>query len=177
MSADATENPAEDEDATAEEAPQAPQGLKEKLLAKKKLILIALGALVIVGAGGAGIYFSGIFHTQKPHEVQVMLPDPPVNHDMQKIQVDLKPSDGHARPFIRVSFTAELQGETARAAFIANETKIMDAVQSHLRNTTVDELTGELGTETLRDDITTIINRIITPEVAITVLYKDIIIR
>lgn len=197
MSDDATEKPGEETEAPAEDASVEGEGedasaedgaeaeaakglvgkLKAQLKAKLKLILIIVGALVVLGGGGAGLYLSGIFHIDKPHEAVVMLPDPPVDHEIARITVDLKPSPKHARPFIRLTMTAELQGESAREAFIANETKIMDAIHTHLRNTTIEQLQGNQGTETLREDITTIINRVIAPEVAITVLYKDILIR
>lgn len=177
---DAAEDGAEDEteDGAEDGAPQSPVGkLVAKLKAHLKLILIVVGALVVVGGGAAGIYFSGIFHVEKPHEATLMLPAPPINHEMTRITVDLKPSPKHARPFIRLTMRAELQGESARDAFIANETKIMDAIHAHLRDTTIEQLEGHQGTETLREDITIIINRVIAPEIAITVLYKDILIR
>jgi len=163
-------------DAENEAEAEAPKGLKGKLAGKMKFVLIGVAALVIL-CGGAGAYFSVILHPHNPHEVPVKLPDPPVYQDIARITVDLKPSAKRARPFIRLTMQAELQGESARAAFIANETKIMDAMQSYLRNTPPESLEGINGTETLRTDLTTIINRIIAPEVAITVLYKDLIIR
>lgn len=176
--AEAADEAVEATDETAEEGvDEAPQGFKAKLLAKKKLIMIAGAALLVVGGGGAGLYVSGVLHPVKPHEVQVMLPAPPVFHEVPRIMVDMKPSPKHARPFIRLTVQAELQGESARAAFIDNEIKIMDAIQSHLRDTTVEDLEGEQGTERLREDFKTIINRIIAPEVAIGILYKDILIR
>lgn len=178
MCADKTAKPAADavapEDAAEADANAA---VKPAGIGKKKLILIIALALFAVGGGGAGLYFSGIFHPENPSEVTVMLPEPPVFHEMTRITVDLKPSAQRQRPFIRLLMQAELQGETARAAFLANEPKIMDAIQSHLRDTTADELQGENGTEALRNDITTIINRIIKPEIAIAVLYKEILIR
>ena len=179
MCADKTAEPEDedDEDAPTEPAKEAPKGFKAKLMAKMKLIIFAVVGLVILGGGGAGVYFSGILPPNKPHAIEVMLPEPAVFHDVPRITVDLKPSPDHARPFIRLTVQAELQGEGARAAFIANEPKIMDAIQSHLRNTTVEDLEGERGTERLREDFTTIINRVITPEIAIGVLYKDILIR
>ncbi|MCR4377263.1 MAG: flagellar basal body-associated FliL family protein [Rhodospirillales bacterium] len=158
-------------------AEEAPKGFKAKLLAKKKLIIFVVLGLVVLGGGGAGLYFSGLIKPNGAHEVEVVLPDPPVFQEIQRITVDMKPSPDHVRPFIRLSMQAELQGESAKLAFIANEAKIMDAIQSHLRDTTVEELEGEQGTERLRKDLTTIINRAITPEVAIGVLYKDILIR
>jgi len=190
MSEDAkAEKPSEASETEAEEAEEteaggaegeaeqdAPTGLKAKLAGKLKYILIGVGVLVLVG-GGAGVYFSGILHTEKLHETTIALPGPPVFHELQRITVDLKPSPGRARPFIRLTVQAELQGDSAKAAFVANEVKIMDALQAHLRTVTAPELSGEQGTERLREDFITIINRIIAPEVAISVFYKDILVR
>lgn len=160
---------------------ESPPGLKAKLVdkfvANKKLAIIIAGILVAVIGGGSGIYFSGFFHVEKTHEITLSLPDPLVYHEVPRITVDLKPSRNHPRPFIRMTIQAELQGQSAVAAFVDNETKILDAMHAHLRDTTVDDLRGEVGTETLRDDLTAIINRIIAPEIAVTVLYKDLLIR
>ena len=160
-----------------EDAPEeAPSGLKAKL-AKFKWIIVGALVVLILGGGGAGLYLSGFFTVHKPHDVSLSLPGQPVMHEMPRITVDLTPSAGHARPFIRLLMQAELQGESAKAAFVENETKILDAIQSHLRTVTVQQLQGKEGTETLRSDILTIVNRIIKPERAITVFYKEILIR
>lgn len=126
---------------------------------------------------GRGCFFPAIFHKEKLHETTLVLPGPPVYYEMQRITIDLKPSEKRARPFIRLTMQVELQGESAKLAFIKNETKIMDGLQTHLRDVMPEELSGKEGTERLREDFTTIINRYIKPERAITVLYKDIMVR
>jgi flagellar FliL protein len=158
------------------EGEEAPKGHKGKLAGKMKFIIIGFVALVMIG-GGAGVYFSGILHVEKTHETTVMLPGPPVYYELPRITVDLKPTEKRARPFIRLVMQVELQGESAKLAFVANEVKIMDTIQAQLRTITPDELSGEQGTERLREDFLTIINRVIDPEIAITVLYKEIFIR
>lgn len=174
---ESTEEGAEDGDGEDEAPPGLKAKLVEKFAANKKLIITVAGVLVAVMGIGSGIYFSGFFHVEKSHEITLSLPDPLVYHEMPRVTVDLKPSPKHARPFIRMSIQAELQGQSAVTAFIANQTKIMDAMHAHLRDTTVEDLRGEVGTETLREDLTSIINRIIAPEIAVTILYKDILIR
>lgn len=181
---DTEENPTEENGEGAEDGDGEESALKrlkaklvEKFAANKKLVIIIAGVLVAVIGGGSGIYFSGFFDVEKTNKITLSLPDPLVYHEIPRITVDLKPSRKHARPFIRMTVQAELQGKSAVAAFIANEVKIMDAIHAHLRDTTVEDLTGEIGTESLREDLTNIINRFIAPEVALTVLYKDILIR
>ena len=149
---------------------------KGKLAGKLKYIIIGVVVLLIVG-GGAGAYFMGLFTSEKPHEATLMMPGPPAYHELGTVTVDLKPEQGRPRPFIRVTFTAELQGETGKAAAVEHEVKINDAIRSHLRTVSPSDLSGEEGTERLRTDLTIIIKRIIAPEHCITVLYQDLMIR
>lgn len=172
---EALEDVAED-GADGEDAEQAPSGLKGKL-AKFKWVLVGLVVVLIFGGGGAGLYLTGFFTVHKPHEVTLALPDQAVFYEVPRMTVDLSPSQGHARPFIRLVLQVELQGESAKTAFIDREVKILDLIQSHLRTVTVQELQGSEGTENLRKDLVTIVNRIIKPERAIAVLYKEILIR
>jgi len=167
----------EDEGATSEDSEEkAPPSLKDKLAAKKGLIIGILVVLLVAGGIG-GLYFMGILTAKKPHEISLSLPGQPVFHEIQKITVDLKPSPKHARPFIRLVMQVELQGESAKTAFIDREAKILDSIQSHLRTLTVDELHDKEGTELLRADLVSITNNIIKPERAITYFYKEIMIR
>ncbi|MCW8914820.1 MAG: flagellar basal body-associated FliL family protein [Magnetovibrio sp.] len=151
-------------------------GLKAKLVGKLKYIIIGVVGLLLIG-GGVGGYFLGLFHTPKPHETTVILPGAPVFYELEPIVVDIKPEQGRARPFIRLGLQVELQGESAKEAFIANEIKIKDLMQSHLRTVAPSDLSGQEGTARLREDLVRIMNRIIAPERAITVFYKDIIVR
>ena len=158
-----------------EEEPE-PSGLKAKL-AKNKLVVIIVLFVLIIGGAVAGMYFTGMLTAKKPHEMSMVLPDEPVFVDIAKITVDLRPSPKHPRPFIRLVMQAELQGESAKTAFVDREAKILDAIQSHLRTLTVDELQDAAGTQRLRTDLVLIIDNIIKPERAITVYYKEIMIR
>lgn len=166
---DASEEGGEDEE-------EAPSGLKAKLAGKMMYIIISV-VVLILGGGGAGLYFAGVFTKEKLHETTVMLPGPPVYYEMQKITVDLKPSAKRARPFIRLVMQVELQGESAKAAFIEHEAKVLDGMQAHLRTVQPEELSGKQGTERLREDFVLIINRVIKPERAITIFYKEILVR
>jgi flagellar basal body-associated protein FliL len=133
--------------------------------------------VLVVGGAVAGLYFSGMLTAKKPHEVSLVLPGEPVFHQIPKITVDISPSRGHVRPFIRLVMQAELQGESAKTAYIEREAKILDALQTHLRTLTVEDLQDTAGTERLRKDIVLVINNIIRPERAITVFFKEIMVR
>ncbi len=172
----AEESESGEEDGDEDKAPKGLLGGKLKLDGRLKYIAIAAMVLVLLG-GGTGLYFAGVFGGDRPHQITVELPGDPVMYAMKPITVDLKPSERRRRPFIQLDLQAELQGENAEAAFVANEVKIMDAIHAHLRTVTAEELSGREGTERLRTDITIIINRNIEPEHAITVFYNRIMVR
>lgn len=169
---DADEEGSEGDDKEEEKKP----GLKDKLAAHKAMIISVLFLVIIAGAV-AGLYFTGMLTAKKPHEISLALPDEAVFHEIPKITVDLKPSPKHPRPFIRLVMQVELQGETAKTAFIEREAKILDAMQTHLRTLTVQELQDTDGTERLRTDLLMVIGNVIRPERAITIYYKEIMIR
>lgn len=164
---------ADSENAEAEDEAPAKKGLSGKL----KIIIIAVAALLVLGGGGAGLWFSGVFSSNNERSATIDLPGPPVFYEVPQITVDLKPTAQRARPFIRLEIQIELQGDSAKQAVINNEPRILDAMQSHLRDTTAEELQGKLGTEQLREDLTAITNRFIAPEHAITVRFMRILIR
>jgi len=151
-------------------------GLKARLAGKGKIIAITTLALVLIG-GGAGAYFSAMFTAPKLYEATIELPGPPVYYELPRITVDIKPSPRRARPFIRLTVQVQLEGEPAKTALEEKQVEVMDALQSHLRATTAPELSDRDGTERLRADFVDIINRVIAPQRALTVLYKDILVR
>lgn len=170
------EDEVEDGDGEKKAEDEKKPGLKDKLAANKVLV-IAVSFLVIIAGAVAGLYFTGMLTAKKPHQISMALPGESVYHEIPKITVDLKPSPQHARPFIRLVMQVQLQDETAKTAFVERQTKILDAIQSHLRSLTVQELEGEYGTELLRTNLVLVINNIIKPELAMTVLYKEFMIR
>lgn len=169
---DESAEPDQDSESKEEKKP----GLKDKLAAHKVMIFSGLFLLIVAGSV-AGLYFTGMLTAKKPHEISLALPEEAVFHEIPKITVDLKPSPKHPRPFIRLVMQVELEGEAAKTAFVERETRILDAMQTHLRTLTVQELQDTDGTQRLRTDLLMVINNVIRPEYAITVYYKEIMIR
>lgn len=168
---DAAEEKPEEEP---EEAPK--QGLKDKLKEHKIVVIAAVFLLIVVGVV-AGLYFTGKFTAKKPHVMSMSLPGASVYQEIPKITVDLKPSTGHPRPFIRVVMQIQLEDEAAQTLFIERETQILDGIQSHLRTLTVDELHDAQGTERLKLDILMITRNVIKPHGAMAIFFKEFMIR
>ena len=161
--------------------PEQQTGPIAMLRQKLKFILAGVGIFVLVG-GGVGIYFSGLGKVISDSfsgtpRAELDLPELSRFHDMPVITVDLKPSAKRARPFIRLVMTVEVYGEAGELKLAEEEAKILDAVQTFLRDRTVEELSGQEGTKKLRKDLLEVVNHAMIPEKAITVLFKEILVR
>ncbi|MDH3335452.1 MAG: flagellar basal body-associated FliL family protein [Rhodospirillaceae bacterium] len=161
--------------------PEQQTGPIAMLRQKLKFILAGVGIFVLVGVG-VGVYFSGLGKVISDSfsgtpRAELDLPELSRFHDMPVITVDLKPSAKRARPFIRLVMTVEVYGEAGELKLAEEEAKILDAVQTFLRDRTVEELSGQEGTKKLRKDLLEVVNHAMIPEKAITVLFKEILVR
>ena len=141
-------------------------------------IVFAVMAVIMIWLYVSTGYFSQAqkAFTASP-SASLELPEASVFQDLQNMVVDLKPTRKRKRPFIRFTLTVEFVGEANRALLLERETKIRDAIQVHLRTVTVEEISGEVGTNKLRAEMVDLINDVMEPERIITVLFKDILVR
>lgn len=183
---EAEENPAPDDDGDSEESQDGeedikPTGLVAKLRNNLKLILAGLGGVAIIGLVGA-LYFTSLGEKVSDSlsatpKAKMALPELSVFQDLPLITVDLLPTPKRKRPFIRLLVTVEVTGEAGRAKLIDEEARILNAIQLFLRTQTVEDLSGQAGSEKLRDKIISAINPVIVPEKALSVLFKEILVR
>lgn len=92
----------------------------------KRILLITVGALVLVGAGGAGAYY---YFLQKPvaGAVKKAAPVlPPVFFPLESMTVNLQSDDG--MHYLRIGLTLKLPDQKAQAAL----TDRMPEVRSHI---------------------------------------------
>ncbi|KIG02797.1 flagellar basal body-associated protein FliL [Caballeronia concitans] len=89
----------------------------------KRILIIAIGAIVLLGAGAGGAYFllgkSG--HASKP------APPPPVFFPLDSLTVNLQADDGIMH-YLRVGLTLKLKEEKAQAALTERMPEIRSRV-------------------------------------------------
>jgi flagellar FliL protein len=146
------ETPAEGGDA----APK--KGLLGKLL-NKKLLMIAVPALVVVLAGaGAGTYFLVI----KPHNAEknkiakadeIPLTPPQVAFsDVPDILVNIQSDDG-TPAYLKLSLSLEMDNDLAKAGMTALMPRMVDQFQAYLRELRLDDLKGSEGVLRLKEEL------------------------
>ncbi len=149
---DGAETPAEG----GEGAPK--NGLFKKLLSKK-MLMIAVPALVVVLAGaGAGTYFLVI----KPHGAdknkiakadEIPLTPPQVAFsDVPDILVNIQSNDG-TPAYLKLSLSLEMDNDLAKAGMTALMPRMVDQFQAYLRELRLDDLKGSEGVLRLKEEL------------------------
>ncbi len=162
---------------------------EEKPKSKKILMVIAL--LVLLGGGGAGAYFTGalddlITPKQKVEKIadkemksEIAKNDtaPKISyHELPEFVANLNP--GSATPsFIKMAITVEMASPELVIRLQAVQPKIMDVVNTYLRELRPSDLKGSAGVHRLREELTSRFNKILYPDKINNVLFKELLIQ
>lgn len=158
---------------------------------KRKLVLIVILALTLLIAISIGIYFGAIKPKDIPTEPQNEQgsvtphgevtgqgggPSGPIYFELKEFLVNLN-SAGKQTSFLKMIVTLELPNPAAKIAVEANMPRIVDAFQIYLRELRTEDLRGSAGIQLLREELLLRINKIIAPEKASDILFKEIIVQ
>jgi len=172
-----TQSETENAEAEGEEGTEAP-GKKRKF--SLKLILIAVGGLVAVGAigGGGYFFFFGGHKAEAAAAPAGPAPKPVVFLDMPDVLVNLSSSGGGDRTqYLKVKVTLELPNEAMSAQIQPVMPRLMDAFQTYLRELRPTDLDGSAGLYRLKEELTRRVNASIAPSKINAVLFKEIVVQ
>jgi flagellar FliL protein len=158
------------------------KGLLAKLL-NKKILMIAIPALVLVLAGGgAGAYFFLI----KPHgdakdklakAEQIPLTPPQVAFsDVPDMLVNIQSNDG-TPAYLKLSVSLEMDNDLAKAGMQALMPRLVDQFQSYLRELRLDDLKGSEGVLRLKEELLRRADAAAAPYKVRDVLLKQMIVQ
>ena len=154
-----------------------PPSIKETLKRKRKRRLIAAAiAVAVIGGGAAAFQLLGLSQYLSA-STALEKPKPLAYCDFPKVTVVLQNNTDRTVHSAVISVTAEFADKDALGVCKAAQPRILDALQVFLRNTSYEELQGMAGSESLRAEITNIVNREVGPFRANTVLFKQILIQ
>src|SRR5580698_1248881 len=174
----------------AEDAAEKPEGAegaaKKGLLGKllnKKMLMIAVPALVVVLAGaGAGTYFFVI----KPHNAEknkvakadaIPLTPPQVAFsDVPDILVNIQSNDG-TPAYLKLSVSLEMDNDLAKTGMTALMPRLVDQFQSYLRELRLEDLKGSEGVLRLKEELLRRADAAAAPYKVRDVLLKQMIIQ
>ncbi len=169
---DPKDGPKEGEEPDGEEA--------EKGGGKKKLILIIAVAVFLIAGGVMAAFFMGFLDPLLGIEDEAKVEAPPpllptIYYDLPEIMVDLK-SNGRRTRYIKVTVIAEIS-KTFEPRIGELKIKIKDRFQSWLRQQTREGLSGTAGTEMMRAGLLVVLNKILAPDYAKSILFKEILLQ
>ncbi len=172
----ATTNDKQTENESAEAEGQDAKAAPPKRKFSLKLILIAVGAVVALGAIGGGAYF--FFGHKKEQVAAVEKVKPPVFLDMPDVLVNLSSTGGsdHTQ-YLKVKVVLELPDEAMSTQIQPVMPVIMDAFQTYLRELRPTDLDGSAGLYRLKEELTRRVDAAIAPSRINAVLFKEIVIQ
>jgi flagellar FliL protein len=164
---------AEDAEAGAETDEEGEASPKRKL--PLKLIVIAVGALVVLGgAGTAGYLMFGHGHESKAAVAQVK---PPTYIDVPEVLVNLSNVGNDRTQYLKVKVVLELADATLQPQIQTAMPRVMDAFQTYLRELRPTDLDGSAGLYRLKEELTRRVNAAISPNRINAVLFKEIVVQ
>jgi flagellar protein FliL len=142
-----------------------------------KLILMAVGGLVVLaGLGGGGWYFLLGHHTETAAAAAQI--KPPVFVDMPDVLVNLSSSGNSERTqYLKVKISLELPDEAVQAQIQPIMPRLLDTFQTYLRELRPTDLDGSAGLYRLKEELTRRVNVAIAPSRINAVLFKEIVVQ
>jgi len=149
---------------------------------KKKLIMIAGGAVGLLLVAGAGLYFTGMLDglLGKKHAAAVAEASPPkplVFFDLPDFLVNLNSNGAKKASFLKLSVSLELEKQEDTARLQAVMPRIVDNFQIYLRELRVDDLRGSGGIYRLREELLARVNAAVAPAKVNDVLFKEMLVQ
>lgn len=167
----------------------------------KRGLIIIIAAVLLLGAGGAGLMLSGLLdgllgkteetaeapaegageHGEQAAEgthgeAKKEVATPIVYYDLPNIVANLNP--GSATPsFIKVTITIEAPGEEMVTKIQAIQPKIMDIINTYVRELRPSDLKGSAGVYRLRDELLLRVNKALFPDKINNILFKELLIQ
>lgn len=170
----------EDQDGDNAAAAQTPKGFRRFLT--KKILMIALPALLLVlGGGGGGAYFflfagHGDAKAAAKAENEPITPPQVAFSDMQDILVNIQSADG-TPAYLKLSVSLELKDAAEKAAIEPLMPRITDQFQAYLRELRLSDLKGSAGVLRLKEELLRRVNVAAAPYHVRDVLLKQMIVQ
>lgn len=157
----------EDEDGTVDG-----EDLPRKRWSGKRIVLFVVLPVFLLGAIGAGIYFSGILDRPAGEEPAA----PSVFYDLPDLVVNLESSS--RRPgFLKISVSLELTSQADLAAIQSIMPRVIDNFQVYLRELRIDDLRGSAGMYRLREELLLRVNAAVAPVRVKDVLFREMLVQ
>lgn len=147
---------------------------------KKKIIIIGALALLLLIGGVAGAYFAGLFGGSKEGAEETGKEGKEVHaavfYTMPEFLINLNTSNKSAS-FLKTTVILEVAKQEDVPLIEANLPRLVDAVNTYLRELRASDLSGSAGIQRLREELLIRANKALTPVKINDVLFKEIVIQ
>ena len=161
-----------DADTASEDAGEGKASAKRKF--PLKIVLIAVGALTVLGGGGAGFF---MWKGKAPAAPVAALPKPPAFLDLPDTLVNLSNTGGERTQYLKVKIVLELPDQLMVQQVQPVLPRVMDSFQTYLRELRPADLDGSAGLYRLKEELTRRVNNAIAPSRVNAVLFKEIVVQ
>jgi flagellar protein FliL len=175
------EKPEKTEDGDTDAEGEGAEGEGAPKKSKKKIIIIGLLALLLLLAGLGAAYYFGMFGAQEEHAAVELGPDgkpieKPIFYTLPEFLVNLN-TGGKQSSFLKATVILEVaqQGEVPQVE--ANLPRLLDAINTYLRELRPSDLAGSAGIQRLREELLLRANKTLAPIKINDVLFKEIIVQ
>lgn len=167
--------------AEGEEAAEGEEGAKPKKSKKKLIIIAAIAVLLIGGGGGAFLFLHKSDKAEGGEEVAVdehgnPIANAAVFYTMPEFLVNLN-SSGKSSQFLKATVILEVEKQTDVATIEAALPRIVDGINTYLRELRSSDVAGSAGIQRLREEILLRVNKAIAPKQINDVLFKEIVVQ
>lgn len=154
-----------------------------KKLGRKKLLMIAL-PILLLGAIGAGVWFSGLADSLLGKDKAAASAEEGVEEaergtvyfELPQMLVNLSTS-GRRSSFLKIVVSLELTSEADKARLEESLPRIIDNFQVYLRELRVEDLRGSAGLYRLREELLFRVNAAVSPARVTDVLFKEMLVQ
>jgi flagellar protein FliL len=158
----------------AEEVPDGEESKTPRVLPLKRIMLAAIG-VVVLGGGGFGGY-KLMFAPHDGHEAAPAA-KPAVFVDLPEMLVNLSNAGADRTQYLKVRVVLELPDQLLMQQIQPVMPRVLDAFQTYLRELRPTDLDGSSGLYRLKEELTRRVNAAIAPNKVSAVLFKEIVVQ
>ena len=140
-----------------------------------KLIMIAVGAVVLIASVGTGGFL--FFRGDKEAKAAAAPIKPPTFLDVPEVLVHLSTAGSDRTQYLKVRIVLELPDASLQPSVQSAMPRVIDAFQTYLRELRPTDLDGSAGLYRLREELTRRVNAAISPSHINAVLFREIVVQ
>ncbi|MEE9140825.1 MAG: flagellar basal body-associated FliL family protein [Alphaproteobacteria bacterium] len=168
------------DDAVSLEDEETDEQLRRKRWSGKRIVLFIVLPVLLIGGGGAGVWFSGLLdfgdaaHDGIVEEEEA--PSKAVFFELPDLLINLD-SSGRRTSFLKIKISLEVGSSDDVARLEAVMPRIVDNFQVYLRGLRAEDLRGSAGLYRLREELLMRIQAAASPADIRDVLFKEILVQ